>query len=134
MKENKIHCFIEFMMWSDRLKLDSLCVTFRMNDNFARIIDKIFRRKHDFSFVKSLENQIMIFIFDDKNKNSHDNLFETNFRVFAHSFEENFVLYDIDDVVRVWDMCPRGLMMNRRNKREQIASKDREKSLCTWKE
>ena len=34
------------------------------------------------------------------------------------------------DVVGVWDMCPRELMVDRRNKREQIAPKDREKSLC----
>ena len=32
------------------------------------------------------------------------------------------------DVVRVWDMCSRELMMNRENKREQIASRDREKN------
>ena len=86
------------MMRNDRLKLDSFCVTFRMNDDFAKIIDKIFRRKHDFSFVKNFENQIMIFILDNKNENSYDNFFETDFRVFAHSFEENFVLCDTDDV------------------------------------
>ena len=32
------------------------------------MIDKIFRRRHDFSFVKNLENQIMIFILDNKNE------------------------------------------------------------------
>ena len=73
-------------------------VTFRMNNNFAKIIDKIFRRKYDFSFVKNFENQIMIFILDNKNENSHDNFFETNFRVFAHFFEKSFVLCDTDDV------------------------------------
>ena len=34
------------------------------------------------------------------------------------------------DVVRIWDMGSRELMMNKGNKREQIASRDREKNHC----
>ena len=38
------------------------------------------------------------------------------------------IKYEKQDVVGIWDMCPRGLMMDRGNKREQIASRDREKN------
>ena len=87
MRKNEIHCFVKLIMYNERLKLDSFCVTFRMNDDFAKIIDKIFRRKHDFFFRKK-----------SRKSNSHDNSFETNFRVFAHFFEKSFVFCDTNDV------------------------------------
>ena len=40
----------------------------------------------------------MIFIFNNKNENLHDNFFETDFCVFTHFFKKKFVINDIDNV------------------------------------
>ena len=94
-------------------------------------IHRLFIYHHDYHQIHVM-NKVISFFFDRYDRNYVDR-FLSFFEFLDLNWAQWRTMYFFYDSVGVWDMCSRGLMVNRRKRREQIAPKDREKSLCIWK-